>query len=42
VAAELHISETTVKTHLGRLLTKWGARDRIGLVVMAHEAGVAT
>jgi DNA-binding NarL/FixJ family response regulator len=40
VAAELHVSETTVKTHLGRLLTKWGARDRIGLVVMAHEAGV--
>ncbi len=40
-AAELHISETTVKTHLGRLLTKWGARDRIGLVVMAHEAGLA-
>lgn len=38
-AAELHISETTVKTHLGRLLTKWGARDRIGLVVMAHAAG---
>jgi DNA-binding NarL/FixJ family response regulator len=41
VAAELHISETTVKTHLARLLTKWGARDRIGLVVMAHEAGLA-
>lgn len=40
VARELHISETTVKTHLGRLLTKWGARDRIALVVMAHEAGL--
>ena len=41
-ARALHISETTVKTHLGRLLTKWGARDRIGLVVMAHEAGLVT
>ncbi len=42
IASSLHISETTVKTHLSRLLTKWGARDRIGLVVMAHEAGLAS
>ncbi|HEX6916452.1 MAG TPA: response regulator transcription factor [Phycicoccus sp.] len=41
-AASLHISETTVKTHVARLLTKWGARDRVGLVVKAHEAGLAT
>jgi DNA-binding NarL/FixJ family response regulator len=42
IARALHISETTVKTHLARLLAKWGARDRIRLVVMAHEAGLVT
>lgn len=42
IAGTLHISETTVKTHLARLLTKWGARDRVRLVVMAHEAGLVT
>jgi DNA-binding NarL/FixJ family response regulator len=41
IAAALHISETTVKTHVARLLTKWGARDRVRLVVLAHEAGLA-
>ena len=42
IARALHISETTVKTHLNRLLTTRGARDRIRLVVMAHEAGLVT
>jgi DNA-binding NarL/FixJ family response regulator len=42
IAEALHISETTVKTHLARLLNKWGARDRVRLVVMAHEAGLVT
>ncbi len=42
IAASLHISETTVKTHLSRLLTKLGVRDRIALVVMAHDAGLVT
>jgi len=41
IAAALHISESTVKTHVARLLTKWGARDRLRLVVLAHEAGLA-
>ncbi|KRE56489.1 response regulator transcription factor [Phycicoccus sp. Soil748] len=40
IAAALHISETTVKTHVARLLAKWGARDRVALVVLAHEAGL--
>jgi DNA-binding NarL/FixJ family response regulator len=40
IASELFISETTVKTHVARLLAKWGARDRIRLVVLAHEAGL--
>ncbi len=42
IAGALHISETTVKTHMTRLLSKWGARDRVRLVVMAHEAGLVT
>jgi DNA-binding NarL/FixJ family response regulator len=40
IAAELFISVATVKTHLASLLLKLGARDRIQLVVMAHETGL--
>jgi DNA-binding NarL/FixJ family response regulator len=40
IAAELFISVATVKTHLASLLLKLRARDRIQLVVMAHEAGL--
>jgi DNA-binding NarL/FixJ family response regulator len=40
IAAELFISAATVKTHLASLLLKLGARDRVQLVVMAHEAGL--
>jgi DNA-binding NarL/FixJ family response regulator len=40
IAAELFIGVATVKSHLASLLLKLGARDRIQLVVMAHEAGV--
>jgi DNA-binding NarL/FixJ family response regulator len=40
IATELFISAATVKTHLASLLLKLGARDRIQLVVMAHEAGL--
>ncbi|MGH3208205.1 MAG: response regulator [Trebonia sp.] len=41
IAAELFITVATVKSHLTSLLLKLGARDRIQLVVMAHEAGLA-
>ncbi len=41
IATTLHISETTVKTHVARLLSKWGARDRVRLAILAHEAGLA-
>ncbi|MFP5072515.1 response regulator [Pseudonocardia nantongensis] len=36
IATRLHIAETTVKTHVGNLLTKLDCRDRVALVVLAH------
>ncbi|WP_353828687.1 response regulator [Agromyces sp. SYSU T0242] len=41
IARDLFISETTVKTHVGRLLAKLGARDRVHAVIIAYEAGLA-
>jgi DNA-binding NarL/FixJ family response regulator len=40
LAEELFISENTVKTHVKRVLTKLGARDRVQAVVMAYEGGL--
>ena len=42
IAAELHLSIATAKSHIGRLLTKLGARDRAQLVIAAYEAGLVT
>lgn len=39
IADELYLSETTVKTHVGRVLAKLGARDRIQAVILAHRGG---
>ncbi len=42
LATLLHLSPATAKTHVSRLLTKLGARDRAQLVVIAYESGVVT
>jgi DNA-binding NarL/FixJ family response regulator len=42
IAADLYLSPLTAKTHVSRILTKLGARDRAQLVVIAYETGVVT
>jgi DNA-binding NarL/FixJ family response regulator len=41
IADHLHISPATAKTHVAHLLTKLDARDRVQLVIMAYQAGLA-
>lgn len=40
IGQRLFMAEGTVKTHIGRLLTKLQARDRVGLVLIAHQCGL--
>ena len=42
IATELHLSEGTVKIHVGRILTKLGLRNRVQAVVLAYESGLIT
>ncbi|GAA2781862.1 response regulator [Crossiella cryophila] len=40
IGARLHLSELTIKVHVGRILTKLGLRDRAQVIVFAYEHGI--
>jgi DNA-binding NarL/FixJ family response regulator len=41
IAEDLSLSESTVKAHIGKVLAKIGARDRVQAVIIAYDTGLA-
>lgn len=42
IAKQLYLAESTIKTHVNRILAKLNARDRVQLVIYAYETGMVT
>ncbi|WP_435827315.1 response regulator transcription factor [Actinoplanes philippinensis] len=42
IAADLYVTEHTVKTHVARILAKTGSRDRTQAVILAYDASLVT
>jgi DNA-binding NarL/FixJ family response regulator len=40
IARTMYVTESTVKTHVGRIFTKLGARERVQAAVTAYDAGL--
>lgn len=40
ISAQLHVSEATTRTHVARVITKTGSRDRTQAVVLAYRSGL--
>ncbi len=42
IALEMHVSEGTVKAHLGNIIAKWGVRDRVQVLIRAARSGLVS